>query len=159
MYQELVHAALGVAHVGAAATWLGAMVYSLGVVQPRAQRFLGTAERYESFAVELGGGARWKVLGLCGALAASGAGLAAMEISGASSPSRLWVALIVAKAVLLAVAVGLFAYVSWWLWPARIFAAPDELVAVQRRFRVVALLLTAVVAAGLVLGAVADSIA
>ncbi len=98
------------------------------------------------------------MLALCAALGASGIVLAAMEIGAAPAPSRLWVALILAKAVVLVVAVGLFAYVSWWLWPARVFAAASELAAVQRRFRSVALLLTGAVAAGVVLGAVADAV-
>ena len=72
--------------MGAAAVWLGAMVHSLAVVQPRAQRFLGSAERYEAFAAELAAGARWKVLGLCGALGASGIALTAMEVSARRAP-------------------------------------------------------------------------
>ena len=154
---EILGAVLSAVHVGAGAAWLGAMLYSLLVVQPRAERFFAGADRYEEFAVVLAAGARRSVLALCSALALSGAGLVATEFA-ARGPASPWVVLMVAKAALLAVAVGLFAHVSWRLWPARVFARPADLPPLQRRFRRVALALTAVVGAGLVLGAVADSL-
>ena len=40
---QLAEAALAVAHVWLAAAWFGAMSYSLFVVQPRAERLLGSA--------------------------------------------------------------------------------------------------------------------
>jgi hypothetical protein len=143
-----------VVHTGAAAVWLGAMVYSIAVVQPRAQALLG--DRYERFARTLAAGARWKVLGLVAALALSGGGLIGLEVAD-DTPTGFWWALVAAKAALLLGAVALFAYVSWWLWPSRLFANPDRLPGLQRRFTLVAVTLTAVVAAGLVLGGVADA--
>ncbi|MBW3575978.1 MAG: hypothetical protein KY450_14285 [Actinobacteria bacterium] len=154
----LVRVALGVVHVGVAAAWLGAMLYSRAVVQPRAERFFDDPDRSEVFAVTLAIGARWKVLGMCAALGVSGVGLVVAELAGEAGRSGVWVGLMVAKAVLLAVAVAVFVHVSWRLWPARIMALPDELVVLQRRFATVALVLTGVVATGLVLGTVADSI-
>jgi len=151
-------AALAIVHSVVAATWLGAMLYSLLIVQPRARSFLGSDAAYEPFAVALAAGARWKVLGLTAVLAASGAGLLAIEIADVDDLSALWVALIAAKAALLIAAVGLFAWVSWQLWPQRLFARAVELPALQRRFRAFALALTAVVGAGLVLGAIAGSL-
>ena len=156
--RELAGAALAATHVGAAAGWLGAMAYSLLVVQPRAEAALPDRMEYERFAVALAAGARWKVLAVCAVLALSGAGLVVLELADAGGRPPLWIALVAAKAVLLAVAVGLFAHVSWRLLPARLFALPDELPALRARFRAVAVALTAVVAAGLVLGAVADAL-
>ncbi len=155
---ELARAVLVTVHAGAAAVWLGAMLYSLAVVQPRAARFFGRAERYEPFAVTLAAGARWKVLALCLVLALSGGGLVITEIAGRHDPSTPWLALVIAKGALLLLAVALFAHVSWRLWPARLFALPSELPAFQRRFRTVALGLTVVVASDFVLGAIADSL-
>ena len=143
-----------IVHLGTAAVWVGAMAYSLTVVQPRAERLLG--DRYEAFAAELAAGARWKVLGMAAVLGGSGAGLVIAELAGEPDPSAAWAALVVAKGVLLLAAVALFAYVSWRLWPARVFALPDELGAVRERFRTAALGLTALVSLGLVLGAIAD---
>jgi len=48
-------------------------------------------------------------------------------------------ALAAGKAVALAAALILFLYTSWRLWPARIFAAPDEIPSFQRAFRRVAI--------------------
>ena len=154
----LVRVALAVVHVGVAAAWLGAMLYSRAVVQPRAERFFDDPDRSEVFAVTLATGARWKVLGMCAALGVSGVGLVVAELVGEAGRSGVWIGLMVAKAVLLAVAVAVFVHVSWRLWPARIMALPDELVVLQRRFRTVALVLTGVVTTGLALGTVADSI-
>lgn len=154
MTVRVLRAVFVVAHTGAAAVWLGAMAYSLAVVQPRAQAFLG--ERYERFARTLAAGARWKVLGLVAALALSGGGLIGLEVAD-DGPGGFWWTLVAVKAALLLAAVALFAYVSWWLWPSRLFASPERLPGLQRRFAHVAVALTAVVTAGLILGGVADA--
>ena len=52
----------------------------------------------------------------------------------------------------------MFAHVSWQLWPERLFAKPEELPGVRRRFRRSALTLTVLIGAGLVLGAAADAL-
>jgi uncharacterized membrane protein len=158
MGTEALRAVLLLAHLAAAATWLGGMVYSLAIVQPRARRFLGSADRYEGFAVALAAGARRGVLALIGLLAASGAGLVAVEIAGADDPGALWAVLVALKAVLLVAATAVFAHVSWRLWPARLFALPAELEALQARFRATALALTALVATAFALGAVTGAI-
>jgi hypothetical protein len=56
-------------------------------------------------------------------------------------------ALIAGKVGALAAALSLFLYTSWRLWPARIFAAPDEIPRFQRTFRRVAI--TMITLAGL----------
>lgn len=150
---------LGGLHAGVAAAWLGAMLYSLFVVQPRARAFLGSANAFEDLALVLAAGARWKVLGLIAVLAGSGSGLVAVEVAAADDAvSRGWLALMAAKAVLLFAATAVFAVVSWRLWPARLFTPPAELAAVQDRFRRVALVLTALVVTALVAGVAADAV-
>jgi hypothetical protein len=129
-------------HVGVAAGWLGAMAYSLLVVQPRAERYAG--DDYEQFAAVLAAGARWPVVAMMAALALSGAGLVVV------ADQALWV--VVVKSALLAVSVALFWYVSWRLWPRRLFALPSELPAIRRRFRLVAYGLLATVGLSFVLG-------
>jgi hypothetical protein len=126
---EAVRAALAVVHVGAAATWLGAMVHSRVVVQPRAARFFERSDDQERFAAALAAGARAKMLALCAALALSGAGLVATDLTEADDPDALWLALVGAKIVLLAIGIALFVWVSWRLWPLRVFALPAELAA------------------------------
>jgi hypothetical protein len=135
------------------AVWLGAMTYSLAVVQPRAARFFANRPRdRERFAVELAAGARRPVLGAVALLAASGAGLVVAE-DGARAAG--WWTLVGLKAAGLCVAAGLFAHLSWRLWPARLFARPDELETHRRRFTRLAAALTAIVALEFVLGAAA----
>jgi len=53
--------------------------------------------------------------------------------------STLWISLVAGKVVALTAALSLFLYTSWRLWPARIFAAPDEVRYFQRTFRRVAI--------------------
>jgi hypothetical protein len=94
------------------------------------------------------------VIAVCAVLAASGGGLIAIE----DDPASAWVVLVSLKTALLIAALALFAHVSWRMWPARLFALPVELPAHRRRFRLVALTLTALVAAAFVLGTVADTL-
>jgi hypothetical protein len=63
------------------------------------------------------------------------------------------------KAAGLCAAAGLFAHVSWRLWPARLFAGADELETHRLRFRRSAAILTAIVALEFVLGAAAAELA
>ena len=135
------------AHAGTATAWLGAMAYSLFVVQARAGRLYGTPERAEDLYRELGAGNRWRVIALIALLAATGAGLAATGRGGG-----WWWAAVAAKVALLGGAAGLFWWVSWRGWPARIFALPEELPGQQRRFRRVALAMVGLVGAAYVLG-------
>jgi uncharacterized membrane protein len=155
---DVLRAFLVVVHVGVTAAWLGGMLYSITVVQPKLVRFFADPSEREDFATVLASGARWKVLGLAAVLALSGAGLTAIELGEASGA---WAALVVLKAVLLAAAVALFVYVSWRLWPQRLLAhlsgSPD-LVRIQARFRWIALTLTALIAAGFVAGIVAEAV-
>ena len=147
----MIEALLTTLHTGTAAVWLGAMLYSLLVVQPRAA---ATLDDPEPLSVALAAGARWKVVAMCAVLAASGAGLIAAE----DDASTAWVVIAAVKAALLIAALALFAHVSWRMWPARLFALPAELPAHRRRFRAVAFGLTAIVGVAFVLGTVADGI-
>jgi putative copper export protein len=152
---------LVVVHVGVTAAWLGGMLYSITVVQPKLPRFFADPSEREDFATVLASGARWKVLSLAAALALSGAGLAAIELGEAEGTSGAWAALLVLKSGLLAAAVVLFVYVSWRLWPQRLLAhmcgSPD-LRRIQARFRWIAVALTTLIAAGFVAGVIAEAV-
>jgi hypothetical protein len=157
---DVLRTVFALVHVVVAAAWLGSMLYSIFVVQPRLKAFFTDAGEREDFATLLAAGARWKVLGLAAALVLSGAGMTAIELNEADSPSAAWIALVVAKTGLLAAAVTLFAYVSWRLWPRRLLAnlsGSPELGEIQARFRVISVALTALIAAGLVAGVIADA--
>ena len=139
-------------HAGVGAVWLGSMIYSLGVVQPRVARLFRDPAAAEDVYRELAAGNRWRVVALIAMLAGSGAGLVAL--AGPHADAGWW-ALIAAKAVLAVVAATAFWWVSWRGWPARVFALPAELPALQRRFRRIALLMTGLVGLAFVLGEVA----
>jgi hypothetical protein len=144
-------------HTGAGALWLGSMVYSLGVVQPRVGRLFADPVRAEDVYRELAAGNRWRVVALIVTLVGSGIGLAALAAGdrGDRAADGWWWALIAVKGALAIVAAACFWWVSWRGWPARVFALPAELPALQRRFRRVALVMTGLVGAAFVLGVVA----
>jgi len=144
------HALLTTIHAGTAAVWLGAVLYSLLVAQPR---IAATLDDPEPLYVALAAGARWKVIAMVAVLAASGAGLILIE----DDPSATWIVLAAIKSALLIAALALFAHVSWRMWPARLFALPDELPAHRKKFKAVAYTLTAMVAAAFALGTIAGA--
>lgn len=153
----MVTAAVATVHVLVGAVWLGAMTYSLGVVQPRARRFFADLtpgmRDYEDFATTVAAGARWKVIAMIAVLAASGAGLA--FTAGAERRSATWWALVGVKIGLLAVASAVFWYVSWRMWPRRVFALASEAAGHQRAFMRVGGALVVLVGAATVAGIVA----
>jgi hypothetical protein len=124
------------AHLFLGVGWLGAMSYSLFMVQPKAARyFAADGDAHEDFLTTLAHGARWKVVGLIAALAATGV-IAA--VTAADRTTGWWVG-IAAKAALLLAASGVFWWVSWRAWPARVFALPAERARWRLRFRIAAL--------------------
>lgn len=161
MWADVLRTVLVIVHVGVTAAWLGAMLYNLVFLQPLLRQFFADPDEREDFATVLAAGARRKVLGLAAILALSGVGLTVIELAEAGSPSTAWIGLVSVKAVLLAAAIMLFVYVSWRLWPARLLAhmsGSAALPRIQRRFRLVAVVLTAVVALGLVAGSAAEAV-
>ncbi|MEV0610062.1 hypothetical protein AB0I61_27215 [Polymorphospora rubra] len=138
-------------HAGVAALWLGAMSYSLFVLQPKIARMCdGDPVRIEDAERVLANGNRRPVLALVAVLWLSGTGLAGLAATdGLSTTGWLLVGI---KAVLLAVASGLFWWVSWRGWPRRVFALPAELPGLRRRFRRVAFAMLLLVGAAAVLG-------
>ena len=138
--------ALAVVHTTVAALWLGAMAYSLSVVQPRLARMVGEG-RVEAAQQQLAHGNRWPVVAMIALLWSTGAGLALL-----GGGDGWWWLGVAAKAALLAAATALFWWVSWRGWPRRVFALPAELPGIQRRFRRVALAMFVLVGAAFVAG-------
>lgn len=148
---------LTLVHALAGAAWFGSMFYSLTVLHPRAGAYFRgqDPEAFETFIATLAQGARWKVLGAFVLVFASGVGLVLLHRP-ASAPTT-WLGLIAAKLILFLAALAVFCYASWRLWPARIFATPEEVPIHQRRFRVVGLLMTTLVGLNFALGVVAHA--
>lgn len=123
-------------HAGVAALWLGSMAYSLFVVQPKLSRIAGgDPVKVEQMHRELAQGNRWPVVGLIATLWVTG-GLLVEELTFA----------VPLKGFALLAATTLFWWVSWRAWPRRVFALPEELPALQRRFRHVAIAMFGLVA-------------
>jgi hypothetical protein len=119
---------VAVAHLTIAAIWLGSMVYSLLVVQPRVARFFPDESRREEFLLALAHGNRWRVVALVGVLMLS-----------AVAVILTWPRVMTGYAtalVLYAAAAAVFVNVSWRHWPSRVFALPDELAGFRRRLRI-----------------------
>jgi putative copper export protein len=147
---QLVHWIVAAAHVLAGAAWFGAMLYSLMVLHPRARSFFRSPGQFEEFIAYLAAGARWKVLGGAAFIALTGVGLLLLPAAGETSTA--WYACIAAKVVLFVLAVGLFCFASWKLWPDRVFASPVEIPKYQRRFRIIAFTLLILVGVSTALG-------
>lgn len=140
---------LATVHLLLAAVWLGAMAYSIGVVQPKLLKYYGSPQKAEEAATFVAAGARWKVVGFIAVIALSGA---LLVVIGHSGQSGWWWAIVGAKVVLLVAASALFWYVSWRMWPRRVFALPAEVPGWQAAFRRVGWALIVLVGAASVLG-------
>jgi len=116
-----------VVHLALAAVWLGSMIYSLTVVQPRVERFFPDRVRREEFLLELAHGNRRPVVALIGALL-----LTDLAVLVGRPEVRLGYGVAL---VLYLLAGSLFLHVSWRHWPARVFALPEELPGFQHRLR------------------------
>lgn len=148
----ILHAALAIAHLLLGAAWFGAMCYSAFVLQPRAKQFFDKDSDFEAFITTVSHGARWKVLGILALITLTGLGLLGIG-SPADRPAAWWTVLLAKFGIILA-AVGLFVYVSWRLWPARVLATPGEIPHFQRAFRYVAGTMIVMAVMGLALGVV-----
>jgi putative copper export protein len=151
---QLVRWILIAAHVLAGAAWFGAMLYSLLVLHPRARSFFGSTSKFEEFITYLAAGARWKVLGGAAFIAFTGVCLLLLPSRENTSPA--FYACVIAKAALFIVAVGLFCFTSWVLWPARTLASTEENPKFHKTFRVIAITLIILLGISMVVGVVSS---
>jgi uncharacterized membrane protein len=131
---DLGEACLLAIHVLGGGVWIGAMVFSVFILQPRADAYFKRAADFEDFIFSVVHGARWKVFAGIVAILLSGVGLSVWPGHAIAAGNRLWMALYVGKLLAFAVAFGLFMYVSFVLWPKRTFATEDELPGIKRHF-------------------------
>lgn len=146
----LIHSVLAVIHVLAGAVWLGSMVYSLTMLHPGAYRYFRDEAEFEAFIAAVSHGARGKVLFGMAVIGVTGIALVAAQWP--QPISSRWVGFVGAKAVSFVAALCLFCYTSWRLWPARLFAVPEEIPRFQRTFRWVAVSMVTLAGLGMVLG-------
>lgn len=142
-------------HVLSGAAWFGASFYYLFVLYPRlSSHFEKVAER-ENFMLALAHGARWQVVTAIGFVGSSGLALALLPRSEVP-PSWTW--FIAGKTVLLLASAILFWRVSWYWWPARLFALESELPAIHQRFRLGAACMLMMLGANAILGVLCRSL-
>ena len=130
----LVEGALLGVHVLGGGVWIGAMVFSVFILQPRADKFFRREADFEDFIFSVVHGARWKVFSGIVAILLSGIGLAVWPGHAIVVESPLWMGLFAGKVAAFVLAAGLFMYVSWVLWPRRTFATAEELPHIKRHF-------------------------
>jgi putative copper export protein len=141
---------IAAAHVLAGSAWFGAMLYSLMVLHPRARSFFGSPRQFEEFVTHIAAGSRWKVLSGAAFIALTGIGL--LLLPGANHTTTGRVMCLIAKTALFVIAVGLFCFTSWRLWPARTLASVEEMPKFQQSFWRIAVTLLVLVGASMVLG-------
>jgi hypothetical protein len=137
-------------HALAGAAWLGAMIYNWFVLHPRARRHFPRDDDFEVFIATVSRGTRYPVLTVLVLIGLSG--LVLLFFHRPAIMATMWIALIAVKGVLYGVACVVFFHVSWYMWPARIFALPDEIPHIQITFRRVAAVMLAIVTLGMILG-------
>jgi len=126
------------------------MLYSLVVLQPRARAYFQATQQFEQFLTFVAAGARWKVLGGFGLIAATGVIL--LPFAGRRAAG--WTVCIISKSILFLLAVGIFGFASWVLWPSRVLAAEHEIADYQRKFRYIAITLIFLVTLSIILGVI-----
>jgi putative copper export protein len=151
---QLVRWVLIVTHMLAGAAWFGAMFYSLLVLHPRARTFFSSTDKFEEFITYLAAGARWKVLGGAFFIALTGVGLLLLPTKGQTSTS--FCMCIYVKLILFVIAIGVFCYTSWVLWPARVMSSKKDIPRFQKTFRVIAITLLILIGISMAVGIISS---
>ncbi|MFC4857306.1 hypothetical protein [Actinophytocola glycyrrhizae] len=152
----MITAVLEAVHTAALASWFGCMCYSVMFVQRHPMRAREPAV-WEVFVTEMVHGVRWIVLGTMAVIFPTWVALIALRIATADT-GTVWLSLMATKSVLLIGVVLLFVYVSWHLWPLRIFALPEELPPIDRKFMNASQGLVLTLGGALALGVVAGHV-
>jgi uncharacterized membrane protein len=144
--------ALLLLHTLAGAAWFGASFYYLFVLYPRLTNHFEKVTERERLMLSLAQGARWQVVTAITLIGGSGIALALWP---SGDVTANWSALVAGKGVLLVASAFLFWRVSWFWWPARLFALEPELPGIHRRFRIGAAVMLVLVGMNAVFGVVA----
>jgi hypothetical protein len=152
----MIPAILEAVHTAALASWFGCMCYSVMFVQRHPMRAREPAV-WEVFVTEMVHGVRWVVMGTMAVLFPSWVALIVLRLV-TQGADPLYLSLVAVKSSLLIAVVLLFVYVSWHLWPLRIFALDDELPPIDRKFINASQGLVMALGGALVLGVVASHV-
>lgn len=156
---EFTQTTLRVLHAVIGAVWLGSVYFSLMVLHRQSPELFDTIEEFEHYVTGLSDGNRWRVLSAIVGTAVTGFGLTWMMMSGGDSSPRLgWWIVMGAKVGALFATAGVFWYVSWRLWPERVFAVGDEIPELQRRGTILRAAMFSLILIGFILGIVAHAL-
>lgn len=153
---RMVTAVLEAVHTAALASWFGCMCYSVMFVQKHPMR-AREPRIWENFVTEMVHGVRWIVMGTMAFIFPTWVALIVLHAT-SSGADPLWLSLVITKSILLIGVVLLFVYLSWHLWPLRIFALPDEIPGLDRRFMGTSQGLVVTLGGALALGVVAGHV-
>ena len=153
MTRALFHAA----HIWIWALYYGAITYNYFMLYPRMRQFFESEAAYEEFAIASAMGLRWWIFGTIAMAGVTGSLLVVWRPR-PEMPAAWWM-LVGAKAVLMMVLAAVYAYVSWVMWPRRVFAPAAERPRQQRQFFRVAFFIGFLLMGQLVLGALAHVVA
>jgi hypothetical protein len=149
----MITAVLEAVHTAALASWFGCMCYSVMFVQKHPMR-AREPHVWENFVTEMVHGVRWIVMGTMAVIFPTWIALIVLRLANEGA-GPVWLSLVAAKSVLLIGVVLLFTYVSYHLWPLRIFALPEEIPGLDRRFMTASQGLVMTLGGALTLGVVA----
>jgi hypothetical protein len=153
---RMLTAILEAVHTAALASWFGCMCYSVVFVQKHPMR-AREPHVWEDFVTEMVRGVRWVVMGTMAVLFPTWVALIVLHVA-SQGVDTLWLSLVVAKSLFLIGVVLLFTYVSYHLWPLRIFALPEEIPGLDKRFMGASQGLVMTLGGALVLGVVASHV-
>lgn len=146
---------LHLAHVWVWALYFGSLTYIYARLFPDMRRWLASDERFETFSLVTGDRLRWWIFGVLAAAGVTGGGLVLLRPR--AGVSGAWWTLVAMKTALWLVTLLVYAYVSYVMWPRRVFVAAADRHAEQRRFLRVAVILIVLQVGQLVLGALAHA--
>jgi hypothetical protein len=146
--------AVALVHTLSSAAWIGALIYRLFFVDPKAMRTLGDGAAFEKFSLDLAHGMRYVVM-----LALASCGLSGFALMGIRwHAAGDWQSTMTVKVALWTVAACLFTYISWVYWPRRVFTDPTDWPAVRRQGVRLSLVMIAIAGLGFVAGQLARAI-
>jgi uncharacterized membrane protein len=149
--------ALTALHVLVGAGWMGSTYYAFTVLHPRTPELIESDQQAEDYLIAITHGNRYRVGFAFAVTLLSGLLLIAIEPQQRSA-DELWRAMIGAKLGLWCLTLALFVYVSWKVYPARIFAVGEEIVAFRRRGTILRASMLSLVALNTIFGVIAHAL-
>lgn len=146
---------LYVVHTLALGGWFGTQIYSVLFVQRHPAKD-EDPEYYEVFTTRMVNGSRYILLAVIAAMIPTWVAIIAMR-GGDPALGSAWGWLVGVKTAAMLLAIGAFAFLSWHVWPQRIFALPEELPAVRRLFYGLSVGILACMACAFTLGIIEQS--